>query len=438
VDDNLYTNCMAAFALRYAAQAVERLSEAEPEIVENILQRLGMDREQVQGWPDIAEAYYIEQLDPTVPAQFAGFADLPEPDTQAREAGGLRDKTGTRADTLLLFQALPEAYDAETLRRCYETYAPLCNQTSSLSLCTHAMLAMRLQLAQDAHHYFETTIGIDLSDQAGNTRHGVHGAAEAGIWLAVVHGFGGLAVSPHGNVDLQPRLPGPWDRLQYRFRYRGQPLRVTVDNETVTVRNDGRKPVKLEVYGNAMTVEPGAPRKAPAGGNWLKQNLQAVIFDLDELAQHEDIAAAQKLFGQLRDSGHRVAVISAEPNAQALLKQTNLEPLIDAWVDASNITASKPDPQAFLLASQRLRCLPWLCVGVESDDVGIEAVRRAGMISVGAGPLTAPTDLTVESLADLTVEKLQKAFLESDNPINPYLELSMARTRQAESLHEAQ
>ncbi len=428
VNDNLYTNRLAAFVLRYTARAVEELQQDHPDSIENILQQVGLDPDQVAHWPQRADRVYLPRIEPDIPAQFEGFGSLPEPDVKALEHTRRPDKTGTRADALLLFQALPEAFDIETLRRCYQTYAPLCNQTSSLSLCTHAMLAIRLSLALDAHHYFETTIGIDLSDQAGNTRHGIHGAAEAGIWLAVVHGYGGLATDPSGGLNLQPRLPDNWKRLQYRFRYRGQPLRVTVTSNEITVRNDGGEAVGLEVNGNRVRIEPGQPGKFPAGANWHRQNLQAVIFDLDELARYEDLGPARELMESLRDAGHRIGCVSNSPNGLALLKQTRLEDLLDAWVDQTHLTRDKPDPQGFLLVSQRLRVLPWQCIGIESDDDGLEAIRRAGMIRVSVGPVTASADLAVESLKDLDTEKLQKTFLDSDNPVNPYLEMNIAKT----------
>jgi HAD superfamily hydrolase (TIGR01509 family) len=428
VDDNLYTNRLAAFVLDYTSRAVQRLSEDHPESVENILQQTGLTRDRLEQWPDVSASLALPTLPDGAPGVFAGFDELPEPDNRAR-----RDKTATRADALLLFQALPEAFDTETLRRCYETYAPLCNQTSSLSLCTHAMLAIRLSLALDAQHYFETTIGIDLSDQAGNTRHGIHGAAEAGIWLAVVHGYGGLALDPAGGLDLHPRLPEGWKRLQYRFRYMGQPLRVSVTPEEVTVRNDGREAVRLDVYGNEIRVEPGHRQRCPAGGNWLRQNLQAVVLDLDELARHEDLTGLRKLLEALRQAGHRVGVVSAAKNAQALLKQLHLEEAVDAWVDADCLTEDKPDPQGFLLLSQRLRCLPWQCIGIESDDDGLEALRRAGMIAVGVGEVSAWADLKVQTLDRLSPDLLQKTFLAGDNPVNPYLEMNIAKTVAEES-----
>jgi beta-phosphoglucomutase-like phosphatase (HAD superfamily) len=95
---------------------------------------------------------------------------------------------------------------------------------------------------------------------------------------------------------------------------------------------------------------------------------------------------------------------------------------VDAVVDGSCVTATKPDPQGFFLASQRLRVLPWNCIGVEDAESGIEAIRRAGMLAIGVGPQAGAADLTVGSVRELTVARLRNLFARVRPAINPFLE----------------
>ncbi|MBD3243454.1 MAG: HAD-IA family hydrolase, partial [Chitinivibrionales bacterium] len=70
-------------------------------------------------------------------------------------------------------------------------------------------------------------------------------------------------------------------------------------------------------------------------------------------------------------------------------------------------TKSKPDPEVFLTAAQRLSAAPENCVGVEDAAAGVEAIKRAGMAAVGIGEQGKEAQLVVDSVQELTVEKLR-------------------------------
>lgn len=75
----------------------------------------------------------------------------------------------------------------------------------------------------------------DLEGGRGTLADGVHLAAAAGAWLAVVAGFGGYALRD-GQLTLSPRLPPGVDRLGFRLRFRGSLLEVAVDGDGTTYR----------------------------------------------------------------------------------------------------------------------------------------------------------------------------------------------------------
>jgi beta-phosphoglucomutase len=85
------------------------------------------------------------------------------------------------------------------------------------------------------------------------------------------------------------------------------------------------------------------------------------------------------------------------------------------------------------VAAQRLRVLPWNCVGVEDAAAGVEAIRRAGMVSVGIGESAAEADLCVGDVSELSVGTLHDAFARFENPVNPYMESNLAKVRSEES-----
>jgi len=114
----------------------------------------------------------------------------------------------------------------------------------------------------------------------------------------------------------------------------------------------------------------------------------------------------RELLLELRRRKVLCAVASASRNCLIVLERTGLLPLLDAVIDGNSFARSKPDPQCFQLALERLRLDPNRCVGVEDAAVGIEAIHRAGMAALGIGPDAEGADVRVGSLAEVSPEML--------------------------------
>jgi HAD superfamily hydrolase (TIGR01509 family) len=64
------------------------------------------------------------------------------------------------------------------------------------------------------------------------------------------------------------------------------------------------------------------------------------------------------------------------------LRTIGLLDRFDVLVCAGDYVKSKPDPEPFLIAAERLRVLPETCLGFEDTQMGIDAATAAGMASV--------------------------------------------------------
>ena len=88
----------------------------------------------------------------------------------------------------------------------------------------------------------------------------------------------------------------------------------------------------------------------------------------------------------------------------------------DAIVTIDMVDNPKPCPDTYLLAAEQLRVDPASCVGVEDTIVGVRAVKKAGMKSIGlANEFTsaeelASADLVVKSISELNYEMLRGLF----------------------------
>jgi len=103
----------------------------------------------------------------------------------------------------------------------------------------------------------------------------------------------------------------------------------------------------------------------------------------------------------LAAAGWAQAIASSAPrlNVETTHRALGMADRFGAVVSAEDVRHGKPDPEVFLTAAARLGVLPVRCVVVEDAVAGIEAARRAGMRSIGAGPgVGDAADITVVSL----------------------------------------
>ena len=88
----------------------------------------------------------------------------------------------------------------------------------------------------------------------------------------------------------------------------------------------------------------------------------------------------------LRAAGAKLAIGSSSKNAKFILERLGLGDYFDAISDGNNITNSKPDPEVFLLAAEKLHQKPSDCLVVEDAEAGVKAALNGGFLVAGIGP----------------------------------------------------
>ena len=110
---------------------------------------------------------------------------------------------------------------------------------------------------------------------------------------------------------------------------------------------------------------------------------------------------ARETLTELRRRGIKLAVASSSCNAPLIIEKLGFTTLLDAVIDGSMISRSKPDPEVFLKAAAALALPPARCAVVEDAQSGIEAARRGGFLAIAYTPT--PRRLTN---ADAEIHKL--------------------------------
>jgi trehalose/maltose hydrolase-like predicted phosphorylase len=249
VDDNAYTNQLAAWLLDRAVELAGWLRERHPDRWRSLVGAIGLDGGEPAGWGELAGGL-VDGVDPETGLieQHRGFHQLEEVDLAPFEARRTtmdvllgwerleRLKLVKQADVVLLLALLGERYPRAVQAANFRFYEPLTAHDSSLSPAVHALVAARLGDLEAAERYLDQAALLDLDFDDGVTAAGgVHIAALGGIWQALALGFAGMTVAG-GKPRFTPHVPASWASLRFQVCWRDTQLQVTATGGIASVR----------------------------------------------------------------------------------------------------------------------------------------------------------------------------------------------------------
>ncbi len=268
VDDNVFTNLMAARNLRAAAGAAAR----QPVLARS----MGVTNEESAAWRHAAGAVHVPYDEALgVHPQSESFTRYDEWDFEGSRGHYplllnapyfqlYRKQVLKQADLLLALHWCSEAFTPEEQARDVDYYEQRTVRDSSLSACTQAVMCARVGHLDLAHDYLHEAALVDLRDLQGNARDGLHLASLAGSWGALVYGFGGMAVSGE-QLTLDPQLPDGMTRLAFRVRWQGLRLHVEVTHDEVRLelRDGAQATLDLVLAGEPVHLTTDEPQVRP-------------------------------------------------------------------------------------------------------------------------------------------------------------------------------
>lgn len=127
------------------------------------------------------------------------------------------------------------------------------------------------------------------------------------------------------------------------------------------------------------------------------------VKSLSTLSPDDVLSGVNDFITYLRNNGIKTAVGSASKNTLLILEKTNLTDKFDAVSCGFDTQKSKPDPEVFLIAANKLGIAPSECVVIEDSDAGVEAAKAGGMyaVAVGEAEKNNQADIAVSSIASL-------------------------------------
>ncbi|UNK71703.1 glycosyl hydrolase family 65 protein [Microbacterium sp. H1-D42] len=278
VNDNLFTNVMARYNLRFAARVVREMAEADPEAYAALVERTGLDAGEADAWDRAAEAIHIPYSESLgIHPQDAFFLEREVWDLEGTPAEMrplllhyhplviYRFQVLKQADVVLALFLQGNHFTAEEKLADFDYYDPLTTGDSTLSAVVQSIMAAEVGYQDLAREYFEHALFVDLGDLHHNASDGVHVASAGGVWTALVSGFGGMR-DHGGELSFDPRLPSDWPELSFPLQWWGSDLLVTVTRDSLRVDVRSGDPVEFTVRGRAARAAVGEPTVVALAG----------------------------------------------------------------------------------------------------------------------------------------------------------------------------
>jgi alpha,alpha-trehalose phosphorylase len=272
VDNNRYTNFMARENLRGAIRGVEFLRDEYPDDLKDVVRETGLDLAELDEWRRAADRMYLAADEKTgIYPQDDSFLDK-EPWDFARGPAEeerplllhhhpltiYRHRVIKQADVVMAIFLLGQDFTPEERRRNFDYYDPLTTRDSSLSSCIQSIVASEIGYPDKAMEYFMEAVLVDMADLGGNVSDGVHIASAGGVWMALVHGFGGMR-DYGGALSFEPRLPAGWEKLRFRLAFLGRRLEIEIAPGEARYRLIDGEALRFVHQGEPIELTPAEP-----------------------------------------------------------------------------------------------------------------------------------------------------------------------------------
>lgn len=117
----------------------------------------------------------------------------------------------------------------------------------------------------------------------------------------------------------------------------------------------------------------------------IQTKAQGYRQKITQLAEIPLPSNLKEFLTQLKEKQIAIALVTGTTRSEVeyILEKVQLAEYFDLIVAGDDLQQSKPDPDPYLLAAQKLNLEPSECLAIEDNSVGIEAAKRAQIQVVG-------------------------------------------------------
>lgn len=146
----------------------------------------------------------------------------------------------------------------------------------------------------------------------------------------------------------------------------------------------------------------------------VREKVVARLYELEKKMKYSYLPGAEVLLSELRSREIPAALVTSSNDVKMAHLDEELPEIRDFFsyiVTADQISASKPDPEGYLLAAKKIGRDICNCVVFEDSLQGVKAGKNAGAFVIGVAG-TLPRDV-ISPYSDVVVDSLDEIDLDS-------------------------
>ncbi len=282
VDNSFFTNFMASWNLKESIKFLKQIGT-------KFKNKQSLDlpgEEELKNWEKIANNIYLPTNSEGIIEEFEGYFDLKNTTINEWDQNYMPiipeqikntvDKTQLikQGDVVLLFHLHPEAFKPDVVKKNFLYYQARTTHASSLSPMIYAIVGLKAGIEEAALRNFLRTSRVDLDNNQGNIQLGLHLAACGGTWQSIVNGFGGTRISKEG-IKINPRLPELWKLLQFRVKWHGNQLKITITKEQIDIKLEDKN---IRQHSKTNRIDLKIPINSGGGSYYLDETNKKITI----------------------------------------------------------------------------------------------------------------------------------------------------------------
>lgn len=257
INNNWYTNRLAAWTLQYTLRVLEELPKDKRQ---EICDDTDVRDEDLKTWKNIINNMYYPsdktkgifvQHDTFLDKDLKPVSEIPAEQRPLNQHWSwdkiLRSPYIKQADVLQGIYLFGNEFTDQEKKKNYEFYEPFTVHESSLSPSIHSIIAAEIGLEDKAYEFYQRTARLDLDNYNNDTEDGLHITSMTGSWLSIVQGFAGMRTWG-GQLSFAPFLPKKWHGYRFTINYRRRKLSVDVSSRDLKIKMSG-EPLIILCYG---------------------------------------------------------------------------------------------------------------------------------------------------------------------------------------------
>lgn len=271
VDNNAYTNYMAAYCVKMALDYAKKLQEDQADAFCLLDQKLQIKRDLAR-WEELHKKIYlpVPGEDGIIP-QDDTFLSKPcienimKYKTSQIKQSVLLDYSREeivnmqvlkQADVVMLLNLFPRLFDENTVKKNVLFYEGRTIHDSSLSYCAHAQACAAVGEMELSWDFFRKCLMVDIDENPHDSTDGIHSASLGGIWNCLIFGFAGVHYEA-GVLYLAPHLPTKWKTMDFYMMIEGVQVHFIIENEKIilTCEAEAGTAIRVKVEGKEYTLK---------------------------------------------------------------------------------------------------------------------------------------------------------------------------------------